>query len=134
VQDKVEFVREKNQQVEQLQADKEAWEEQRVRVEKLYQPESNVLDLDIGGTHKITTTRSTLCTYKDSTLAAMFSGRHKLTMHNGRVFIDRDGEVFGNVLQFLRNGKVPLFENKIKENAFYEELDYWQIPLDSNCG
>ncbi len=55
-------------------------------------------------------------------------------MHNGRVFLDRDGEIFTLVLQYLRNGKVPLFENKIKENSFYEELDYWQIPLDSNCG
>jgi len=55
-------------------------------------------------------------------------------MHNGRVFLDRDGETFGYVLQFLRNGKVPLFDNKIKENAFYEELDYWQIPIDNNCG
>ena len=25
---------------------------------------------------------------------------------------------------------MPLFESKIKENAFYEELDYWQIPLN----
>ena len=55
-------------------------------------------------------------------------------MHNGRVFLDRDGEIFTLVLQYLRNGKVPLFENKIKENSFYEERDYCQIPLDSNCG
>jgi hypothetical protein len=34
----------------------------------------------------------------------------------------------------LRNKKIPLFDNKIKENAFYEELDYWQISLDDNCG
>ena len=55
-------------------------------------------------------------------------------MHNGRVFLDRDGETFLSVLQFLRNKKIPLFDNKIKENAFYEELDYWQISLDDNCG
>lgn len=46
-------------------------------------------------------------------------------MHNGRVFIDRDGEIFCQVIQYLRNGKIPMFDNKIKENAFYEELDYW---------
>ena len=100
----------------------------------MYEPEGNIIDLDIGGTHKITTTISTLCTAKDSTLATMFSGRHKLSMHNGRVFIDREGDTFCQVIQYLRNGKTPIFDNKIKENAFYEELDYWQIPLDLNCG
>lgn len=64
----------------------------------------------------------------------MFSGRHKLSFHNGRVFLDRDGEIFCSVIQFLRNGKLPIFDSKIKEISFYEELDYWQIPLDQNCG
>lgn len=91
----------------------------------MFVPESNILDLDVGGTHKITTTIQTLCQFKESTLAAMFSGRHKLSMHNGRVFIDRDGETFCSVISYLRNGKIPLFDNKIKENAFFEELDFW---------
>ena len=60
----------------------------------------------------------------------MFSGRHKLNRHNGRIFIDRDGETFCMIRNYLRTGKVPLFESKIKENAFYEELDFWQIPLN----
>lgn len=64
----------------------------------------------------------------------MFSGRHELPLHNGRVFLDRDGETFCQVLAYLRNGKIPLFDNKLRENAFYEELDYWQISLDNNCG
>jgi hypothetical protein len=64
----------------------------------------------------------------------MFSGRHKLTKHNGRIFIDRDGETFCFLISYLRNGKIPLFDNKIKENAFFEELDFWQIPLDNHCG
>jgi hypothetical protein len=63
----------------------------------------------------------------------MFSGRHQLSIHNGRIFIDRDGEVFSMVVQFLRNHKVPLFENKLKETAFYDELDYWQIPINTDC-
>ena len=60
----------------------------------MYQSLESIIDLDIGGTHKITTTKSTLCSAKDSTLAAMFSGRHKLSIHNGRVFLDRDGDTF----------------------------------------
>jgi len=59
----------------------------------------------------ITTTRATLTTVKESSLAAMFSGRHKLTVHNGRYFIDRDGDAFTNMLSFLRTGKIPIFVN-----------------------
>jgi frataxin-like iron-binding protein CyaY len=59
----------------------------------------------------VTTTRNTLVSVKDSCLAAMFSGRHKLTMHNGRYFIDRDGEAFTNMLSYLRTGRIPYFVN-----------------------
>jgi len=64
----------------------------------------------------------------------MFSGRHKLSIHNGRVFLDRDGDTFCQVINYLRNGKIPIFDSKIKENLFFEELDYWSIPLNFNCG
>lgn len=112
-------------QADELEAEKKQWNEHKKRIDEMYSEENNIIDLDIGGTHKITTTRSTLCSVKDSTLAAMFSGRHKLSLHNGRIFLDRDGETFCLVIQFLRNGKVPFFSDKIKENAFYDELDYW---------
>lgn len=105
--------------------DRLKWEENKKRVEKMYTTTENIIDLDIGGTHKITTTRSTLCAAPESTLAAMFSGRHQLATHNGRVFIDRDGDTFCQVINYLRTGKVPIFDNKVKENAFFEEIDYW---------
>jgi|LauGreDrversion4_2_1035121.scaffolds.fasta_scaffold101186_1 hypothetical protein len=60
----------------------------------------------------------------------MFSGRFKLTTHNGRVFVDRDGEAFASILSFLRTKKVPIFTNQNLENAFYDELDYWMIPTE----
>jgi len=78
----------------------------------------------------LTTTRNTLTQVKDSSLAAMFSGRHKLSMHNGRVFIDRNGEAFNLMLNFLRTGKVPFFENQTTEFAFYDELDFWMVPVE----
>lgn len=108
-------MKEKKQEYEELQMDKLKWEENKTRIESMYSLPENIIDLDIGGTHKITTTKTTLCTAPDSTLAAMFSGRHKLNMHNGRVFIDRDGDIFCLVINFLRTGKVPLFESKAKE-------------------
>lgn len=60
----------------------------------MYQAPAEIVDLNIGGTHLITTSRRTLTSVPESTLNAMFSGRHALTIHNGRVFIDRDGNAF----------------------------------------
>jgi nitrate/nitrite-specific signal transduction histidine kinase len=64
--------------------------------------------LDVGGVH-FTTSVTTLMTEPDSMLAAMFSGRHELEKDDdGRVFIDRDGELFKYVLQFLRDGELDV--------------------------
>ena len=87
----------------QLESDKSHWEDTRTKVDKLYAPESQIVDLDIGGTHKVSTTLSTLTSVSDSALAAMFSGRHKLTVHKDRVFVDREGESFVNMLNYLSN-------------------------------
>lgn len=58
--DKINFVKEKKHQTDELEIDKLKWEENKKRVEKLYSAPDNIIDLDIGGTHKITTTRATL--------------------------------------------------------------------------
>ena len=95
---------------------------------KIFSKQEDIIDLNIGGTHKITTSKQTLTSVKDSSLAAMFSGRYPLSKHNGRVFIDRDGEAFCLMLSFLRTSKVPLFNTQAQEHAFYDELDYWMVP------
>ena len=76
----------------------------------------DVVDLNIGGTHLISTTKNTLTSVKDSSLAAMFSGRHRITTHNGRFFIDRDVEAFTNMLVSLLKSFFILLKNikKIK--------------------
>lgn len=43
--------------MEDLNEEKLKWEQQKAKVDFMYVPETNILDLDIGGTHKITTTR-----------------------------------------------------------------------------
>jgi len=59
----------------------------------------------------------------------MFSGRHIIPKHNGRLFIDRQGEAFVNIINYMRNGKYPIFKDKNEEINFFEELNYWQIPI-----
>ncbi|KAB1223357.1 FH protein interacting protein FIP2 [Morella rubra] len=64
----------------------------------------------------------------DSMLAAMFSGRHTLCEDpkKGYVFVDRDGEHFRHILNWLRDGVVPV----LKDNDYTEllrEAEYYQL-------
>ena len=78
-----------------------------------------------------------------SMLAAMFSGRHPNCLDEGIVFIDRDGDQFAHLLEYLRSptGKLGYFENlrgqyvqslrEGKRNLEYEqmldEVRYFQL-------
>jgi hypothetical protein len=69
--------------------------------------EDEVVDLNVGGT-LYSTSRATLLRY-DSMLARMFSGRHEVKRRaDGRVFIDRDGERFRHILNYLRDGDLDV--------------------------
>jgi len=100
-----------------------------------------ILELDVGGTHMITTSKKTLTKFEGSVLEAMFSGRHHLSKHKGRIFIDRDGTAFNHMVNYLRSGQKPVFKedpalssNLVNfkgrvisqdEVMFYRELHFW---------
>ena len=92
----------------------------------------DIISLNVGGT-VYTTSRSTLTRYPDSMLGAMFGG--KLPLENskdseGNYFIDRDGELFKHILNFLRVSKLVLPNNFQDTEAFQMEVDFYQIqPL-----
>jgi hypothetical protein len=92
--------------------------------------QNDIIELNVGGTRMIATTRSTLTKFPSSTLGWMFSGKHELKNHEERIFIDRDGDAFIAVLSYLRTGIFPLFGSKLDEEHFLEEMEYWQIPLE----
>ena len=54
---------------------------------------------------------------------------HELKFIDDKVFIDRDGETFEFLINYLRNERkvFPEFEDKNMENHFYKELLYWGI-------
>lgn len=91
--------------------------------------ESDILELNIGGTHEITTTRATLTKYKNSALAIFFSGQSPIPMLDDKIFIDRDGEQFINLVNFLRTGKFPIMKSKEEEIKFKDELNFWKISI-----
>lgn len=69
---------------------------------RVYPPEEQVVKLDVGGV-LFTTSVHTLRKYPDSLLALLFSAQHKLNRNDSDyVFLDRNGKIFGYVLDWLR--------------------------------
>lgn len=72
--------------------------------------QENVIRLDVGGI-PYTTTLDTLRKVPGSMLAIMFSEGHMnpgFRTDDGRIFIDRDGELFASVLEYLRTGVLDM--------------------------
>ena len=76
-----------------------------------------VVEINCGGTHQIMVKKSVLTKVPGSDLANLFSGKHKLKLdENGKVFLDRDGASFQNVVSFLRNNlKVGNFDSQFQK-------------------
>jgi hypothetical protein len=62
-----------------------------------------IIRLDVGGVH-YTTTKSTLCRIPSSMLETMFNGSMDSQKVDGRYFIDRNGQLFQHILDYLRDG------------------------------
>lgn len=57
----------------------------------------------------------------------MFSGRHSLKKFDNQIFLDRDGQTFQYLINYLRSPKTPNFETEDQARLFSEELDFWGI-------
>lgn len=88
----------------------------------------DIVTLSVGGT-EYQTTLSTLTKNPESMLAAMFSGRHGLSKDaKGRHFIDRDGELFRFVLNFLRDSTLIVpSDNTVLLGELLKEAEYFQL-------
>ncbi|XP_072146971.1 FH protein interacting protein FIP2 isoform X3 [Setaria viridis] len=88
---------------------------------------SSVL-LNIGGKKYATTVETLTQREPDSMLAAMFSGRHTLPHHptTGTVFVDRDGKHFRHVLNWLRDGAIPVLSES-EYQQLLREAEYYQL-------
>ena len=62
-----------------------------------------LLHLDVGGLYFPKVSKRLLTSIPGSSLEAMFSGRHELSKSDGKIFVDRDPEIFKSLIRYLRN-------------------------------
>ncbi|KAI5647024.1 BTB/POZ domain-containing protein [Phthorimaea operculella] len=91
--------------------------------------------IDVGGTI-YTSSLETLTAYPDSRLGKMFNGTIPIVLDTLKqhYFIDRDGEMFRHILNFLRNKRLILpsdfpYLNLLLQEAQYFELDTMVFAL-----
>lgn len=88
----------------------------------------DVVTINVGG-KLYQTTRTTLVNVPGM-LSSMFEGPMKAGgTVDGNVFIDRDGELFGYVLSFLRNGTLIVPDNDHIKRMLRLEFDYFSIDV-----
>ena len=85
-------------------AEKDQWLKDKAKMDSVSNPKGQVVDLNIGGSHQMTCSIDVLKSDKGSDLEKLFSGDFKHKVIDGKVFLDRDGDTFKQVLNFLRNG------------------------------
>ena len=90
----------------------------------------DIIRLNVGGV-PYTTTKATLSRYPNSMIGAMFNGSMPTTVDDeGRYFIDRDGNMFAHVLNFLRSSQLALPDGFKHHDQLAVEADFYQVePL-----
>jgi hypothetical protein len=92
------------------------------------------VELNIGG-YRFHTSVQTLRRVPHTFFDAYFSGRYAQDVcHDGSIFVDRDGEHFGHILEFMRNGVVSVAEPGARPSvsllrALKREFGFYCIEL-----
>ncbi|GJQ08905.1 hypothetical protein GpartN1_g696.t1 [Galdieria partita] len=88
---------------------------------------SSVVKLNVGGKY-FETTVDTLTKYSDSMLSAWFSGKYSMQKDdNGYIFLDRDGDRFRHILNYLRCGTIHIGEDIRLLGEILEEAEYFGL-------
>ncbi|GAW82138.1 kelch protein K13 [Plasmodium gonderi] len=89
-----------------------------------------MIDINVGGA-VFETSRHTLTQQKDSFIEKLLSGRYHVTRDKqGRIFLDRDSELFRIILNFLRNPlTVPIPKDLSESEALLKEAEFYGIKF-----
>mmetsp|Transcript_17776 Transcript_17776/g.50893 ORF Transcript_17776/g.50893 Transcript_17776/m.50893 type:complete len:256 (-) Transcript_17776:201-968(-) len=88
----------------------------------------DIVELNVGGT-LYTATRQTLTKDANSMLGAMFAERNRPLCKDvqGRVFLDRDGQLFRYILRYLRDSQLVLDSSFDQLEALLQEAHYFAL-------
>lgn len=85
------------------------------------------IELNVGGKLYNTTT-TTLTRLPNNLIEKMFTGQMPIAKDpKGRYFIDRDGEIFGYILDFLRTKSLTLNDHFHDMESLMQEAEFYQI-------
>ncbi|XP_066482140.1 BTB/POZ domain-containing protein KCTD1 isoform X1 [Tiliqua scincoides] len=84
--------------------------------------------IDVGG-HMYTSSLATLTKYPDSRIGRLFDGTEPIVLDSLKqhYFIDRDGQMFRYILNFLRTSKLLIPDDFKDYSLLYEEAKYFQL-------
>ncbi|OCT76749.1 uncharacterized protein LOC108719227 isoform X1 [Xenopus laevis] len=84
--------------------------------------------IDVGG-HMYTSSLATLTKYPDSRIGRLFDGTEPIVLDSLKqhYFIDRDGQMFRYILNFLRTSKLLISDDFKDYSLLYEEAKYFQL-------
>ncbi|KAF4656226.1 BTB/POZ domain-containing protein kctd3 [Perkinsus olseni] len=108
--------------------DKSSFDTDRSRIVDHSMANESMVALNVGGT-TFETSRQTLCQQEGSFLEAILSGRYEVPKDaDGRVFLDRDPEMFRQILNFLRNPMNPPCPRDATESMLLaREADFYGV-------
>jgi hypothetical protein len=89
-----------------------------------------IVTVNVGGM-KYTTQLGTLRTHENSILAAMFSSPIAVPRdtRDGSFFIDRNGSVFGLILDYLRSGTLVVPRDPVQYTVLRREVNFYGLPI-----
>lgn len=93
-----------------------------------------IVELELSNGEIIKIKISFLKKYPNSVLSAYIinneSKSELLSKRKGNIFIDREPQNFKNLIYYLENDKLPNFKNKSEEKKFFNEINFWKIPMN----
>mmetsp|Transcript_23387 Transcript_23387/g.79227 ORF Transcript_23387/g.79227 Transcript_23387/m.79227 type:complete len:270 (-) Transcript_23387:168-977(-) len=86
-----------------------------------------IVHINVGG-HRFMTTIATLRADPNSMLGRMFSGDHPILRDDDGAFvIDRDGRHFHHILNYLRDGSVPIGLSRVDRIELLKDIDFYGL-------
>ncbi|KAL9645976.1 hypothetical protein ABK040_000447 [Willaertia magna] len=112
-----------------LEEENQQWEEEKQLMKTLNPKTNDIVYLNVGGRH-FTTSITILTTFSNSFFTTMFSGRFELSKtKDGYIFIDRDGDLFVYILEYLRDREIilPNKDAEVLKKKIIREAKYYQL-------